>query len=124
MTGDRALGTFGGETIQTGDTIRLFVGNIGPNLVSSFHVIGEIFDKVYVEGSMALVNRNVQSTLIPSGGAVGVEMTLEVPGDYLMVDHSIFRTHKGAAGVIRVAGEENPEVYDSITYSDELRGGE
>lgn len=124
VTGDRALGTFGGETIQTGDTIRLFVGNIGPNLVSSFHVIGEIFDTVYVEGSMALVNRNVQSTLIPSGGAVGVEMTLEVPGEYLMVDHSIFRTHKGAAGVIRVEGDENPEVYDSINYSDELRGGE
>ena len=39
---------------KVGDTVRLFVGNGGPNLVSSFHVIGEIFDKVYSEGGSAL----------------------------------------------------------------------
>jgi nitrite reductase (NO-forming) len=114
VTGDRALGVFGGGEIKTGETVRLFVGNIGPNLISSFHTIGEIFDKVYVEGSFSLVNENVQTTLVPSGGAVGVEMTFEVPGDYLMVDHSIFRMHKGAVGIIRVTGPENPEVYDPV----------
>ena len=113
LTGERALGVYG-EPINTGDTIRLFVGNIGPNLVSSFHVIGEIFDQVYVEGSFGLVNQYVQSTLVPAGGSVGVEMTMEVPGDYLVVDHSIFRIHKGALGAIHVVGAENPEIYNPV----------
>jgi nitrite reductase (NO-forming) len=113
LTGERALGVYG-EPINTGDTIRLFVGNIGPNLVSSFHVIGEIFDQVYVEGSFSLVNQYVQSTLVPAGGSVGVEMTMEVPGDYLIVDHSIFRIHKGALGAIHVEGPDNPEVYNPV----------
>ena len=121
FTGDRALGVFNGDTIKTGETVRLFVGNIGPNLISSFHVIGEIFDRVYVEGSFDLVNKNVQTTLVPAGGAVGVEFTVEVPGDYIAVDHALFRIHKGALGVLRVEGPENPEVYQSITYSEGLR---
>lgn len=117
VTGERALGVFD-ETIRTGDSARLYVGNIGPNLISSFHVIGEIFDTVYVEGSFGLENEAVQSTLVPAGGAVGVELTFEVPGDYLMVDHSIFRLHKGAAGEIHVEGEPNPDVYEPVTSSD------
>lgn len=122
ITGARAIGTLGGK-VKTGETIRLFVGNAGPNLVSSFHVIGAMFDKVYMEGSFDLVNKNVQTTLVPAGGAVGIEMMPVVPGDYLMVDHSIFRTHKGAAGVIHVEGPENPDVYNSIDYSKGVRGG-
>lgn len=118
VTGDRAIGVFADAAIATGDTARLYVGNIGPNLISSFHVIGEIFDTVYVEGSFDLVNHNVQSTVVPSGGAAGVEITFEVPGDYLMVDHAIFRVHKGAAGTIHVEGEEAPDVFDPISSSD------
>lgn len=98
-------------TAKVGETVRLYVGNIGPNLVSSFHVIGEIFDKVYVEGG-SMVNKNVQSTLIPAGGAVIVEFKVEVPGDYFLVDHSIFRAFdKGALGVLRVSGPKNPKIY-------------
>ena len=123
VTGDRALGTYQGDAIKTGESIRLFVGNIGPNMISSFHVIGEIFDTVYVEGSFGLVNHDVQTTLVPSGGAAGVELTAEVPGDYLMVDHSIYRAlHKGANGIIHVEGPPNPDVFDSITYDTDARG--
>jgi len=110
---ERALGTLG-QAINAGERVRLFVGNIGPNLISSFHVIGEIFDKVYVEGSFALVNQHVQSTLVPAGGAVGVEFTVEVPGRYLLVDHSIFRTHKGAAGELVVQGQPRPDIYSPV----------
>ena len=62
---------------NVGETVRLFVGNGGPNLISSFHVIGEIFDTVYTEGAMGggTPARNVQTTLIPAGGAAIVEMT-------------------------------------------------
>lgn len=120
IVGDRAMGVFD-DPITTGQTVRLFVGNIGPNLVSSFHVIGEIFDTVYVEGSFDLRNRNVQSTVIPAGGAAGVEFKVEVPGTYLLVDHSIFRTHKGAAGQLVVTGEPVPEIFESIKF-DNIRG--
>lgn len=118
--GDRALGVLG-SSMSSGDTIRMFVGNIGPNLVSSFHVIGEIFDKVYVEGSFSLVNQHVQSTLVPAGGVAGVEFLVDVAGDYMMVDHSIFRVHKGALGIIHVEGEDNPDIYKPMEYSDTLR---
>jgi nitrite reductase (NO-forming) len=120
LTGDRALGSYE-NSIETGESIRMFVGNIGPNLISSFHVIGEMFDRVYVEGSFDLVNRNVQTTTIPAGGAAGVEMTFEAPGHYIPVDHAIYRTQKGAKGIINVKGEPNREVYDPIKKSD-VRG--
>lgn len=104
IAGDNAL------KAKTGETVRMYVGNGGPNLVSSFHVIGEIFDKVYVEGGK-LVNENVQSTIIPAGGAAIVEFKVDVPGSYTLVDHSIFRAfNKGALGQLKVEGDENPEI--------------
>jgi nitrite reductase (NO-forming) len=105
LTGDHAL------QANVGETVRLFVGNGGPNLVSSFHVIGEIFDKVHVEGG-SLVNENVQTTLIPAGGAAIVEFKVDVPGTFILVDHSIFRAfNKGALGMLKVAGSEMEELY-------------
>ncbi len=105
MTGDKAL------TARVGETIRLFVGNGGPNLISSFHVIGEIMDRVYVEGGKT-VNHNVQTTMIPAGGAAIIEFKVEVPGDLVLVDHSIFRAfNKGALSNIRVSGPENKGVF-------------
>ena len=104
IAGDNAL------KAKTGETVRMYVGNGGPNLVSSFHVIGEIFDKVYVEGGK-LINENVQSTLIPAGGAAMIEFKVDIPGSYTIVDHSIFRAfNKGALGQLKVEGDENPEI--------------
>lgn len=122
ITGARALGVYNGDKIVTGETVRLFVGNIGPNLISSFHVIGEIFDRVYVEGSFSLVNESVQTTLVPSGGAVGMEFTVDVPGEYPFIDHSVFRVHRGALGVLQVEGDARPDIYESVKYSSEFRG--
>ena len=97
---------------KVGDNVRIYFGNIGPNGIASFHIIGEIFDKVYVEGSLAgLVNRNVQTTLVPSAGATIVEFKLDVPGTYTLVDHSIFRVAKGAIGQLVAEGPANPEVF-------------
>ena len=105
LTGDNAL------TANVGETVRLFVGNGGPNLVSSFHLIGEIFDKVYVEGGSA-VNKNVQTTLIPAGGSAIVEFKVDVPGTFIIVDHSIFRAfNKGALGMLTVTGDDKPSIY-------------
>jgi nitrite reductase (NO-forming) len=91
-------------TARTGDRVRIFIGNGGPNLVSSFHVIGGIFDKVYPEAGIH-PQENVQTTLVPAGGAAIVELTFDVPGTYSIVDHSLFRAFgKGAVGQLVVTG--------------------
>jgi nitrite reductase (NO-forming) len=106
MTGEKAL------KAEVGEKIRIFVGNGGPNLTSSFHVIGEIFDKVYSEGGTKLVQENVQTTLIPVGGSAIVEFTVDVPGTYSIVDHSLFRAfNKGAVAQLVVTGPPMKEVY-------------
>lgn len=106
LTGDNALKS------NVGDTVRLFVGDGGPNLVSSFHVIGGIFDSANVEGG-SLINHNVQTTLVPAGGATMVEMSTPVPGTLLLVDHSITRAFmQGAIGEIKVSGAAQPAIYD------------
>ena len=112
LVGDNAL------QAEVGERIRLFVGNGGPNLVSSFHVIGEIFDLVYHEAG-STVSENVQTTLLPAGGAAIVEFEVQVPGNYLLVDHAIFRAfNKGALGMLTVAGRE-----DSVIYSGRIAEG-
>ncbi|HBQ21018.1 MAG TPA: nitrite reductase, copper-containing [Deltaproteobacteria bacterium] len=106
LVGDNAL------KAKVGETIRLFVGNGGPNLVSSFHVIGEIFDKVYQEGGTSTVQENVQTTLVPAGGSAIVEFRMDVPGTFILVDHSIFRAfNKGALGMLKAEGPENKVIY-------------
>lgn len=117
LIGDHAL------TAKVGQTVRLFIGNGGPNLVSSFHVIGEIFDRVRFEGG-TMYQENVQTTLIPSGGAVIAEFHTVVPGSFVMVDHSIFRAfNKGALAILKVDGPDNKLVYsgkevDSVYLGD------
>jgi nitrite reductase (NO-forming) len=98
---------------RVGETVRLFVGNGGPDLVSSFHVIGEIFDRVWAEAAIGGAPApNVQTTLVPAGGAAIVEMRMDVPGRYLLVDHSISRAmDRGALGAIEVSGPEPPAVF-------------
>jgi nitrite reductase (NO-forming) len=105
LVGDRAL------TAAVGETVRLFVGNGGPNLVSSFHVIGEIFDRVRSEGAREVAH-DVQTTLVPAGGAAVVDFALEVPGTFILVDHSLIRAfNKGALGMLKVTGAEDKLVY-------------
>ena len=112
LTGDNAL------KAKVGETVRLYVGNGGPNLVSSFHVIGEIFDAVYAEGG-SVRNSNVQTTLIPAGGSAIVEFKVEVPGTFILVDHSIFRTfNKGSLGMLKVEGAEDKQLYSGKTFDE------
>ena len=106
LVGDKAI------TAKVGEKVRLFIGNGGPNLASSFHVIGEIFDAVYQEGGTTPSQHNVQTTLIPAGGSAIVEFHTDVPGTYVIVDHSIFRAfNKGALGMLKVEGAVNQIVY-------------
>ncbi len=105
LTGPRSL------KAKVGETIRLFVGNGGPNLTSSFHIIGEVFDRVSVEAG-AHWQTNVQTTPIAPGSATIAELKVEVPGDYPMLDHAIFRAfNKGALAMLHVDGPEQKAIY-------------
>ena len=105
-------------TANVGDTVRMYVGNGGVNLVSSFHVIGEIFDRVYREGDLVSPPaQNLQTTLIPAGGAVMVEFKVEYPGKYILVDHALSRVDRGAWGALHIEGEADPSIYDGQIQS-------
>jgi nitrite reductase (NO-forming) len=121
-----AVGSLTGEhslTAKVGEKIRLYVGNGGPNLSSSFHVIGIIFDTAYQEGGTAPTH-NVQTTVVPPGGAAIVEFAAKVPGNYTLVDHALFRAfNKGATGRLTVSGPANGVAY-SGKQADTLYAGD
>jgi nitrite reductase (NO-forming) len=113
LTGDNAM------TAKVGETVRIFFG-VGGFLPSSLHLIGEIFDRVYPEGAIGSApNQNVQTTLVPAGGAAMVEFHVDVPGTYTLVDHALPRAiDKGAAAQVVVTGD-----HDTSIYSGPLSGG-
>ena len=104
---------------KVGETVRIFFGVGGPNLTSSFHVIGEVFDRVYSQADLtSLPARNVQTTTVAPGGATMVEFKVEVPGRYILVDHALSRMEKGLAGFLYVTGKDNPEVFRTSSKPD------
>lgn len=121
LTGDNAL------KAKVGETVRMYFGVGGPNIASNFHVIGEIFDKVYPEGGTKIVNENVQTTIVPPGGATMVEFKLDVPATYVLVDHALTRAfNKGALGLLKAEGPEDKVIYsgklDDAVYQPEGSG--
>jgi nitrite reductase (NO-forming) len=97
---------------KVGETVRIFFGVGGPNATSSFHVIGEIFDRVYNQAAIGSpMSTNVQTTTVAPGGAAMVEFKLEVPGRYILVDHALSRLERGLAGFLIVEGDENPAIF-------------
>jgi nitrite reductase (NO-forming) len=98
---------------NVGETVRIFFGVGGPNFTSSLHVIGEIFDRVYNQASLTSpALTDVQTTLVPAGGATVVEFGLEVPGNYLLVDHALARMQRGLVGYLIAEGPENPDIFN------------
>ncbi len=106
LTGDNAL------KAKVGETVRIYFGVGGPNKTSSFHVIGEIFDKVYNLGSLTGdVLPDVQTISVPPGGAAAVDFKVDVPGEYLLVDHALSRVNRGLVGKLIVEGPEQPDIF-------------
>ncbi|HET7921893.1 MAG TPA: copper-containing nitrite reductase [Gammaproteobacteria bacterium] len=106
---------------KTGDTVRIFFGDGGPNFTSSFHVIGEIFDRAYLLGSLLSPPlKDVQTITVPPGGAGMVEFTTEVPGKYILVDHALSRAERGLSGSLIVTGAERPDIYHGDTPAAEV----
>ncbi|WP_316174977.1 MULTISPECIES: hypothetical protein [unclassified Bradyrhizobium] len=98
---------------KVGDTVRIFFGVGGPNYTSSFHVIGEIFDKVYLLGGITTPPlRGIQTVTVPPGGAAITEFKVQVPGNYTLVDHALARAERGLLGILNVEGPQNPDIYN------------
>lgn len=105
LTGENAL------KAKVGETVRIYFGVGGPNKTSSFHVIGEIFDRAYNLGSLtAAPLTDVQTISVPPGGAAAVDIKLEVPGDFVLVDHALSRPARGLVGKLLVEGPEQPDI--------------
>ena len=117
ITGDGQLGA------KTGENVRLYVGNAGPNLVSSFHMMGTIFSTVWRDGDMVdAPAHGLQTVMIPPGSAAALDLTEPVPGNYTFVDHALFRIEKGAAGVLNVTGAARPDIYLSGDDAKDCKG--
>ncbi len=112
LTGKNAL------RAKVGEKVRLYFGVGGPNLISSFHVVGGIFERVYNLGSLSAPPlTDVQTVTVPAGGAVVVDLKLEVPGTFLLVDHALSRAEKGLIAELIVEGPENPDIFKKIKPS-------
>lgn len=99
-------------TAKTGETVRVFFGVGGPNKTSSFHVIGEIFDKAYPLASLTSAPMtDVQTITVPPGGAAITDFKVEVPGKYILVDHALSRLERGLKGILQVSGEQRAEIF-------------
>lgn len=121
-TMDALTKTFSMEA-NTGETVRIYFGVGGPNLTSSFHVIGEVFDKVYDQASLTSQPlTDVQTTLVPPGGATVVEFKVDYPGRYILVDHALSRMEKGLVGFLTVKGEADPAIFSSTEKIDHASG--
>ena len=106
LVGDKAL------TAKVGETVRLFVGNGGPNLTSSFHVIGEIFDTVYQEGGTHAVAQHPDHR--DSGrrrGDRGIQGCKSPAPTSWWITRSFRAFNKGALGMLKVDGPPNMAVY-------------
>lgn len=94
---------------KVGDKVRFYVSNAGPNEVSSFHIVGTMFDTVYMDGNPRNVQYGMQTVMLPASGGAVVEVTVTEEGDYPIVTHQFNHASKGAVGILRVTkdGQDN-----------------
>ncbi len=101
---------------KVNDTVRIYFGVGGPNLISSFHIIGEIFDKVYFLGDLTDPPLSgIQTVPVDPGSGTIVELTVQIPANYVLVDHSLTRAlDKGALGLLNVTGPNDPVIFNPL----------
>ena len=94
--------------VKPGELLRVYVVNAGPNRISSFHVVGGIFERVFEDASLTNPLRGVQTVNVPVGGGAIFEIRLREPGDYPFVTHAFADATKGAVGVFRAGNAPAP----------------
>ena len=101
-------------TVSTGDTARVYFVTGGPNLTSSFHPIGNVWEELYPEGSLSAdPQTHIQTKPVVPGSTTVVTMNFPVPGKFKLVDHALSRVaRKGCMAIVTAEGEEDPEIFD------------
>jgi nitrite reductase (NO-forming) len=89
-------------TAKIGEKVRIYVNNAGPNEVSSFHVVGTVFDTIYLDGNTGNVLNGMQTVLLPASGGAVVEFTVTEAGNYPIVTHQFNHASKGAVAILQV----------------------
>jgi len=90
---------------KPGERVRMFVLNVGPSKTSSFHIVGTIFDRVWIEGNPDNQMRGMQTVLLGSSNAAIVEYLIPEEGSYIMVDHHFANASQGAIGLVSTAAK-------------------
>jgi nitrite reductase (NO-forming) len=109
---------------KPGERVRIFVMNVGPSKTSSFHVVGTIFDRVWIEGNPDNQLRGMQTVLLGSSNSAIVEFMIPEEGSYIMVDHHFANASQGAIGLISTTAKpaekelEHHNIPASATPSD------
>jgi nitrite reductase (NO-forming) len=96
--------------IEPNESVRVWVLDDGPSAVSSFHVIGTIFDTVYKEGDYLLrpgPGGSQALDLMPAQGGF-VEFTPTEAGTYPFVTHKFDDASRGGLGVFQVGEPAGP----------------
>lgn len=96
---------------KVGDKVRLYVNNVGPNNVSSFHIVGTVMDTVYLDGNPKNMLHGMQTVMLPASGGAIIEFTVTEEGDYPILTHQFNDAAKGAVAILRVTkdGMDNGE---------------
>jgi plastocyanin len=93
---------------KVGDTVRVLFGDAGPNDTSSLHVVGEIFTRDYLFGSLTSPPlTSIQTASVPPGAAAILEFKASIPGQFPMMDHAMARMAKGLMATFEISGAEN-----------------
>jgi nitrite reductase (NO-forming) len=94
---------------KVGDKVRIYILNVGPNEVSSFHVVGTVLDDVYIDGNPNNHLKGLQTVMLPASGGAVVEFTVTRPGTYPIVTHQFNHAQKGAVAILKVTetGEDD-----------------
>ncbi|HJV87394.1 MAG TPA: multicopper oxidase domain-containing protein [Noviherbaspirillum sp.] len=104
--------------VKAGERVRLYVLNVGPSKTSSFHVVGTIFDRVWMEGNPDNQFRGMQTVLLGSSNSAIVEFMIPEEGSYVMVDHHFANASQGAVGLLSTgAAGENATEHHNIAAS-------
>jgi nitrite reductase (NO-forming) len=85
-----------------GDRVRIYLVDAGPNLWTSFHVIGSMFDKIYPDGDAAHALSNVSTYTVGPGAGAILDVVIPKPGKYAFVDHDMAHLMVGAVGILEV----------------------
>ncbi|TDL73747.1 nitrite reductase [Rhodococcus qingshengii] len=101
---------------KVGDKVRIYINNVGPNEVSSFHVVGTVFNNVYIDGNPFNLMKGLQTVMLPASGGAVVEFTVTKEGSYPIVTHQFNHVTKGAVGILKVTKDGTDDGSQTMSH--------